>query len=194
MRRNVVAVGLDAEAVGLGGLDTSLDSLSGDAHQAFLALTAAANAAGLAFVARSTRRTCAQQNELFAIGRTPGDTRAIVTKAQGCISWHVLGRAVDVTMTQGSYAELGALAKSMGWKWGGDFPGFPDVGHVEYHPGLTIEQVCPSPSACSDSVVDTTIPGQEPGPASPSGDSTALAFFLGSLGLLGLALFSRRSA
>lgn len=149
---------VDAEAASLPALDTSLDNLDGSTHQAFLDLTAAANAAGLFFNVRSTRRTCAQQAEQFAIGRQPGDTRKIVTKAQGCVSWHVSGRAVDVTMTQGSYADLGALAKTMSWKWGGDFPGFPDPGHIEYHPGMTIEQVCPNPAACSDDLVGTTWP------------------------------------
>ena len=39
-------------------------------------------------------RTVAEQNALYAIGRTqPGRE---VTNAQGCESWHVLGCAVDV--------------------------------------------------------------------------------------------------
>ena len=183
------------QSVGLPPLDTSLDQMNGEAHQAFLALQAAATAQGLAFTVRSTRRSCAQQHGLWLIGRTPGDERTHVTNADGCVSWHVAGRAVDVTMTTGTYADIGALAKSMGWKWGGDFPGFPDVGHVEWHPGLTIEQVCPVPSACSDASVDVTLPG-EPPPATvdDTPPSTApLAFLLGSLGLLGLVFYKRGS-
>ncbi len=162
------------DAAEAAGLDTSLDSLEGSAHQAFLDLTAAANAAGLFFTVRSTRRTCQQQFDLFQIGRLPGDTRKVVTHANGCVSWHVTGRAIDVTMTQGSYADLGALAKSLGFKWGGDFAGFPDPGHVEWHPGMTIEQICPNPLACVDSNVDTTLPG---GGALPTGDAAGSSTF-----------------
>ena len=188
---------VDAEAAGIPSaqLDTSLDSLEGSAHQAFLDLTTAANAQGLFFDVRSTRRTCAQQHGLFLIGRVPGDDRKHVTNADGCISWHVDGRAVDVTMTQGSYADFGALAKSLGWKWGGDFPGFPDPGHVEWHPGMKIEDVCPNPAACVDSDVDTTLPGGA-GPdvvdASAAGPSSlATALLLGAAGLLTYALSKR---
>jgi len=163
MRRGAALSG-PAPVLGALGLDTSLDSLEGSAHQAVNELTAAAEAQGLAWKVRSTRRSCAQQADLFAVGRQPDDTRKVVTKARGCTSWHVTGRAIDVTMTQGTYEQLGALAKSMGWKWGGDFPGFPDVGHVEWHPGMTTADVCPDPMHCEDSNVDTTLPGGPPGP------------------------------
>jgi hypothetical protein len=147
-----------ALVVGAGGLDTSLDSLEGHTHYQWLKLIAAAEEQGITVRVRSTRRTCAQQNGLYAIGRSEGDTRKVVTKARGCISWHVAGRAIDVDMLTGTFHQLGALAKSMGWKWGGDFPGFPDWGHFEWHPNLTIEQNCPDPSRCTDTDVDTTMP------------------------------------
>lgn len=96
----------------------------------------------------SGRRTCAEQNALYAQGRTaPG---AIVTDAKGCKSWHVQGRAVDFEVlnkgaTAGDYARVGAIAESLGAKWGGRFVVggvTPDRPHLEYHPGLTIEQAC----------------------------------------------------
>jgi hypothetical protein len=108
---------------------------------------------------RSARRTCAQQAELYSIGRSAGDTRKVVTGAPGCRSWHVTGNAVDfdvilpngqVSWSRGDYAAIGALAKEMGGKWGGDFANLDDVGHVEYHPGTTIEEVCPDPNHCVD--------------------------------------------
>lgn len=199
MRRPGSLVVLDAARAptleGALGLDTSLDVLNGEAHAAFLQLREAALAQGLDFTVRSTRRTCAQQAQLYAIGRSPGDTRAVVTHAKGCVSWHVSGRAIDVTMTQGSYDALGALAKSMGWKWGGDFPGFPDVGHIEWHPGLTIADVCPNPDHCVDTDVDTALPpdvappGDAPSAGSGSGSGSSFSPILPALALGGSALF-----
>jgi hypothetical protein len=43
------------------------------------------------------------------------------------------------------YARLGAKWETMGGKWGGRFK---DPGHFEFHPGLTIEQVCPDSTDC----------------------------------------------
>lgn len=98
-------------------------------------------------VVASGRRTCAEQNAIYAKGRTvPG---AIVSNARGCMSWHVQGRAFDVNLGKGAktsdYAWLGAEWVKLGGKWGGDFA---DYGHFEYHPGLTIEAVCPNPDDC----------------------------------------------
>ena len=104
-------------------------------------------AAGLSPRLVSGRRTCAEQRALYAKGRTaPGP---IVTKANGCQSWHVHGRAVDVQLARaGDYQQLGEAAKRHGGRWGGDFANFPDPGHIEYHPDLTIEQACPNADDC----------------------------------------------
>jgi len=120
--------------------------------QSWLALVLAdVRAAGLSPRLVSGRRTCAEQRALFAKGRTaPGP---IVTKADGCRSWHAHGRAVDVQLSAAAdYQQLGEAAKRHGGKWGGDFQGFPDPGHIEYHPGLTIEQACPNPDDCEQIV------------------------------------------
>lgn len=134
-------------------LDTSLDSLTPDTRTAAKKLLKALDAQGIGYKIRSTRRTCAEQAEQYAIGRGVNDDRAVVTQARGCMSFHTLGRAIDITLLGGaSYDTLGQTAESLGWKWGGRFPGFPDVGHVEWHPGMTIEQLCPDPSDCQSSV------------------------------------------
>ena len=134
-------------------LDTSLDSLTPDTRRAVKGLLEALDDAGVQYKVRSTLRTCAEQAEQYAIGRGDGDTRAIVTKAKGCMSWHTLGRAVDITLLGGaSYDILGQLAEERGFKWGGRFEGFPDVGHVEYHPGLKIEDICQNPDDCEAGV------------------------------------------
>jgi len=118
----------------------------------------------------SGRRTCAQQNGLYALGRTaPGQ---IVTDARGCRSWHVVGRAVDFDFgqppslgrrpTEADYAHVGALWQSLGGVWGVRVSGGVDLPHLEYHPGLTITQVCPNPDACRDGVI---VPSSVPPPS-----------------------------
>ena len=151
----------------------------------------------------STRRTCAKQNSLYAQGRTtPG---SIVTKARGCVSWHVWGQAFDVTVVGPStgYARAGQIGKSLGLRWGGDFPGFPDAPHFEYHPGYTIEQACPDPDACvDDAILGSRAPppvhqDDEPPPvalaaAGPAqGLSTGLVVTL-ALSVLAVAYFARK--
>ena len=130
------------------GHPVDLDRLTPDTWAALLVLDQALRAEGFRPVVRSAYRSCAEQAEQYAIGRTAPGT--ITTHAKGCQSWHVLGRAVDIDLQPASYARMGEIAKNLGWKWGGDFKGFPDVGHVEFHPGLTIEQACPDPDACVD--------------------------------------------
>jgi hypothetical protein len=100
------------------------------------------------------RRTCAEQNQIYAQGRE--SSGEIVTYASGCRSWHVLGRAADMDPVSDAgqmggeslYRTAGGIWEAMGGKWGGNFPGFADIGHFEWHPGLTIERVCPSSAYC----------------------------------------------
>ncbi len=91
-------------------------------------------------------RTCEQQEERYAQGRTaPGD---IVTQVKGCKSWHVLGRAVDLyvgTWEPAAYAALGLQWESMGGTWGGRFD---DHVHFEWHGGHTMAELCPGDGAC----------------------------------------------
>lgn len=140
-----------------------LDKLHPDAKRFALDVFARAFDEGIVTAVQitSARRLCATQNALYAQGRTtPGQ---IVTHARGCQSWHVAGRAVDFLPTPASgdtYRKIGDIAKSLGGVWGGDFKVFdkasgewklfPDLGHIEYHPGLTINDVCPDPDKCVD--------------------------------------------
>lgn len=125
-----------------------LGKLTPDTAMFLMKVKAEAARAGVLIRYVSGIRTREQQNALYAQGRTaPG---AIVTRAKGCRSWHVQGRAADFAIlskdkSKAAYEVVGTIAKSLGGKWGGDFPGFPDLGHIEYHPGMTIEQVCQDP-------------------------------------------------
>lgn len=91
-------------------------------------------------------RTNAQQDKLYAQGRTaPG---SIVTNARAGQSVHNYGLAVDffITTPDGSapiwivnaqWKRVAAIAKSMGFTWGGDWTSFYDAPHLEYTKGLT---------------------------------------------------------
>lgn len=112
---------------------------------------------------RSGRRSCAEQRDLYGIGRRYNVGSPPVTHADGCRSWHVLGRAVDLDILDpatgravvpcAAYEALGVAWEQMGGVWGGRFSGFGscgDAGHFEWHPGATIEDYCPDPSACEE--------------------------------------------
>lgn len=131
------------------GGDAFLAGLTPDTRAFVLEVARRARAEGIPIKIVSGRRTCDQQNGLFAQGRTAPGPR--VTNARGCLSWHVQGRAVDFLpqpATEAAYARVGAIAVELGGVWGGAFRGFKDLPHLEYHPGLKIEQVCPDPDRC----------------------------------------------
>lgn len=91
-------------------------------------------------------RTVEEQNELYAQGRTkPGK---IVTNARGGYSYHNFGLAFDfaVLNADGSvnwnvdkkWKRVGALGKSLGLEWGGDWKKFKDYPHFQYTFGLSL--------------------------------------------------------
>jgi hypothetical protein len=100
---------------------------------------------------RSGRRTCAEQAYQVIHG---------FSHASGCRSWHVLARAVDADPIRAEtgaviadsrvYAKAGVLWEQMGGVWGGRFliGGYPDEGHFEWHPGMSISEICPNPADC----------------------------------------------
>jgi hypothetical protein len=124
-------------------------------------------ATGYGLRIRSGRRSCAEQNAIYAKGRTaPGP---IVTGASGCRSWHVTGRAVDLDPfdpatdkifpgNSDEYRWLGAQWKKLGGKWGGDFANIYDPGHFEWHPGAEINDVCPIGMQCAQLEVRQHVP------------------------------------
>ena len=93
-------------------------------------------------------RSYQQQAALYAQGRTkPG---RIVTNARPGSSWHNYGLAIDLGLFKAGvyldeknprladkvYAELGALAKSMGIEWAGYWTTFKETPHFQYRPGI----------------------------------------------------------
>lgn len=136
-----------------------LASVTADTRESFIRLAEQFHQqTGLKLRVRSGRRTCAEQAQQWAIGRTaPGEK---VTFAKGCRSWHVLGRAVDADPVGAFpscdlYTIAGEIWENMGGRWGGRFPGFGpcgDSGHFEWHPGLSMEALCPDPDDCEAAV------------------------------------------
>lgn len=107
----------------------------------------AAEDAGLYLRITSGYRSFAEQDKLYAQGRTaPGD---IVTNAKGGQSYHNYGLSFDVVpMVKGLpvwdsaplWAQIGALGKSYGFAWGGDWKN-PDKPHFEKSYGLSVAQL-----------------------------------------------------
>jgi hypothetical protein len=128
-----------------------LKAIHPEAAECFRKVLAQVRAEGFRAVIVSGKRNCQEQRKIYQQGRF-GNPGPIVTHANGCSSWHVQGRAIDLAFPKGQeagYKRAGELCEELGGKWGGHFNGFYDGPHLEYHPGLTIEMVCPNPDDCS---------------------------------------------
>jgi hypothetical protein len=140
-------------------------------------LNAHLNPLGLKAIVTSGNRTFAEQNDLFAQGRTkPG---SIVTKARGGFSNHNYGIAVDVTIFRGTnpifesphYRELGKIGKALGLTWGGDWVSINDEPHFEINTGLKIRALRERQRSGGWSAVDALIPeftGKKPPRPTPT--------------------------
>lgn len=99
-----------------------------------------AAAAGITIKIISGLRTYAEQNALYAQGRTaPGNK---VTNAKGGFSNHNFGIAFDVGVFEGSkympespkYKAVGALGVDIGLEWGGNWKTIVDQPHFQLRP------------------------------------------------------------
>lgn len=138
-----------------------------------------AHAAGVPVCITQGYRSIAEQNALYAKGRY-GSKEAIVTNAPGGYSNHNFGLAIDFALYTPSgnqvvwdqkvdydrdgkadWAEVVAIAKSLGFSWGGDWRGFPDAPHFEYTFGLTTTQLragAKPPTRQEDTAKPVTVP------------------------------------
>ena len=103
---------------------------------------------GIIIKVTSATRSFAEQDELFAQGRTkPGKK---VTNARGGFSNHNFGIAIDITIFKGSadpeqaktpvfesplYKVIGALGTEIGLEWGGNWTSINDEPHFQLRPG-----------------------------------------------------------
>lgn len=106
-------------------------------------------AVGIKIQVTATLRDNEYQNALYAQGRTkPGPK---VTNAKGGQSLHNYGVAFDIVPVRDGKAvwgttgadgrlwqQIGALGRSVGLEWGGDWVSFKDLPHFQYTGGLTL--------------------------------------------------------
>ena len=97
-------------------------------------------AAGIIIKIISGTRTYAEQDALYAKGRTKPGRK--VTNAKGGYSNHNFGIAFDVGIFSGAnyipesskYNTVGAIGKKLGLEWGGDWKSFQDEPHFQLRP------------------------------------------------------------
>lgn len=110
---------------------------------------------GIRVVITDDFRNAEDQDKLYAKGRTePGN---IVTHARGGESYHNYGLAIDFAISsrdsgkliwdmdydgngnsRSDWKEVVAIAKNLGFEWGGDWEKFRDYPHLQVSYGLTI--------------------------------------------------------
>lgn len=124
--------------------------LDPDVRELALLLLKAAEERGIDLFITGTYRTPAEQDALYAQGRTtPGHK---VTNARAGWSWHGWRRAFDVAIRDfpgdatpddvydGPWALVGALGEHLGLEWGGRWK-TPDLPHFQKTNGLTLTQM-----------------------------------------------------
>lgn len=128
-------------------LDTLLPLPAEKAKLFLIAANKELEKAGLRAVITSGTRTYAEQDVIFAQGRTRAGR--IVTNARGGYSNHNFGIAFDITLFKGAtpvwespwYRRIAPLAKALGFEWGGDWTGMKDEPHYQWKTGLTLAQM-----------------------------------------------------
>jgi peptidoglycan L-alanyl-D-glutamate endopeptidase CwlK len=104
------------------------------------ALVQKAALSGIRIKIISGLRTYAEQDELYAQGRTTPGSK--VTNARGGYSNHNFGIAFDVGVFEGNkyladsvkYKAVGALGTDLGLEWGGNWKSIVDQPHFELRP------------------------------------------------------------
>ncbi len=116
-----------------------------------------AAAIGISVLITQGHRSKEEQNELYNQGRT--SQGAIVTYARGGESYHNYGLAIDFALLnakgkalwdleydgnrngRSDWYEVAALAKKIGFSWGGDWKGFKDYPHLQMDFGYSIDEL-----------------------------------------------------
>lgn len=103
------------------------------------ALISAAAAKGLPIKITQTYRTVAEQDALYAQGRTTAGSIVTANKGSTYSSMHQWGAAFDIARNDGTgayntagsfFEKVGAIGKTLGLMWGGDFSK-PDRPHFQ---------------------------------------------------------------
>ena len=118
----------------------NIATLLPEVHPYARALVQRAAAVGITIRIISGTRTYAQQDELYAQGRTKPGNR--VTNARGGFSNHNFGIAFDIGVFEGTsykgdspkYRAVGMLGAELGLEWGGNWKSFQDQPHYQLRP------------------------------------------------------------
>ncbi|MCC3375061.1 M15 family metallopeptidase [Cohnella sp. REN36] len=120
-------------------------------------LVTEAKAQGISIAITDGFRSSEEQEALYRKGRDGGG--AIVTNARGGESYHNYGLAIDFALRakdgrivwdmkydgngngKADWMEVVAIAKRLGFAWGGDWKDFPDYPHLQMDFGLSIRQL-----------------------------------------------------
>jgi peptidoglycan L-alanyl-D-glutamate endopeptidase CwlK len=120
-------------------------------------LVAQSQAIGIDVVITDDFRSEEEQNALYRKGR--GEEGAIVTQVKGGGSYHNYGLAIDFALRipggdviwdlkydgngngQPDWMEVVAIAKKLGFSWGGDWKSFPDYPHLQMDFGYSIGEL-----------------------------------------------------
>lgn len=120
-------------------------------------LVSEAEAQGIRILITDDFRSTAEQDALYRKGRgAPGN---VVTNARGGQSYHNYGLAIDFALRtkngdviwdlkydgngnkRADWLEVVAIAKRLGFAWGGDWKSFPDYPHLQMDFGLSIGEL-----------------------------------------------------
>lgn len=120
----------------------NIGTLLAEVRPLAIALIEKAKAHHIVIEVISGTRTYAQQDELYAIGRTRELHRHPVTNARGGYSNHNFGIAFDVGIFEGEqylgnsplYKTVGTLGEELGLFWGGRWQNFYDGAHFQLRP------------------------------------------------------------
>jgi peptidoglycan L-alanyl-D-glutamate endopeptidase CwlK len=127
--------------------EKNIQTLVPKAQEKARAFLQAVRAAGINAKIIDGSRTFAEQDALFAQGRTkPGK---IVTNARGGFSNHNFGVAWDIGIFEGTkflddsvlYDKAGKIGMSLGLEWGGRFRSIIDKPHFQCKTGKTMAQL-----------------------------------------------------
>ncbi len=111
-----------------------------EVHSYARALVLKAASVGITIKVISGLRTYAEQNALYAKGRTKAGS--IVTNARGGFSNHNFGIAFDIGVFRGTsyisespqYKAVGAIGTDLGLDWGGNWTSIKDEPHFQLKP------------------------------------------------------------
>lgn len=112
---------------------------------------------GISILITSDFRSLQEQDALYQQGRD--EDGAIVTNSKGGQSYHNYGLAIDFALRapkgkviwdmeydgnrngKSDWMEVVALAKRLGFTWGGDWESFPDYPHLQMDFGYSIQEL-----------------------------------------------------